>query len=119
MSDDQACRATTLRKSLEMIRDDAKADAARTVQMTPADLGTTRGEMLSQIFAQAQNSLFLLDRLERLERRVQMYDALVDALKALQGYVATLEQLGTSARSERALITRIESAITTWLREDQ
>ena len=59
--------AKDLREALEMIRDDAEADALKDVPMTPRGLGETRGEQLAMICNLAKVSLHLLNRIEALE----------------------------------------------------
>lgn len=66
--------ATSLRQSLEMVRDDAETDAMARVEFTPLGIGTTRGEMLAQIRALANACLILLDRVESLETVTRRLD---------------------------------------------
>lgn len=64
--------AESLRQSLEMVRDDAEADARAQVEFTPIGLGTARGEHLAMTHALAKACLMLLDRIEELEAQLEM-----------------------------------------------
>lgn len=59
---------STLRESLEMVRDDAESDAKKRVEFTPLGLGSALGEELAMTQALAKACLTLLERVESLER---------------------------------------------------
>lgn len=61
--------AGNTRGVLEMIRDDAKADASKDVPFSARGLGEDRGETLAMIHHLARQGLYLLDRIEELELR--------------------------------------------------
>lgn len=77
--------AKDMREALEMVRDDAAADADKIVEFTPLGLGTARGEELAMTHALAENMLKLLDRIEAVEHRAANLAIAMTEHDALEG----------------------------------